>query len=170
MSDDSIIEAARKDIESGMQWSELKKNHPEFMRRYSGAAKRCIPLFWIRRSWKTEVFVFVGKGEAFQRAQQKAAELAPNAYIQNGGNWFDGYEQHKDVIIDNFKGKMMLSTFLGILDKWPCSVPIRRGAPLNWAPTRLFIISEKQPEEWYPNENADRQEAIRRRLDYIEVF
>ena len=140
------------------------------MRRYSRTAKASIPLYWKRRNWKTEVFVLIGKGEAFQRAQQKAAELAPNAYISNGGNWFDGYEQDKDVIIDNFKGKMMLSTFLGISDKWPCSVPIRRGAPLNWAPTRLFIISEKQPEEWYPKENADRQEAIRRRLDHIKVF
>ena len=170
MSNDPIIEAAMQDIKAGKQMSELKRDHPVFMRRYSSAAKRCIPLFWKERHYKTEVFVFIGQGDAFQRAQQKAVELAPNAYIQNGGNWFNGYEQDKDVIIDNFKGKMMLSTFLGISDKWPCSVPIRRGAPLNWAPTRLFIISEKQPEEWYPKENANSQEQIMRRLDHIEVF
>jgi hypothetical protein len=170
MSNDPIIEAAMQDIKAGKQMSELKRNHPEFMRRYSAAAKRCIPLYWKRRNWKTEVFVLIGKGEAFQRAQQKAAEMAPNAYIHDGGKWFDGYEQHEDVIVDNFKGKMMLSTFLGILDRYPFSVPIRKSAPVNWAPKRIFVISEKQPEEWYPKENADRQEAIRRRLDYIEVL
>lgn len=65
--------------------------------------------------------------------------------------WFDGYDQHNDVLLDEFAGRMSkcpLTTFLALIDRYSQRVPTK-GSFTSWAPKRIFITTNYHPVEWY---------------------
>lgn len=55
-------------------------------------------------------------------------------------NWFDGYDDHPAVIIDDFRSKgISFSFLLRILDRYPLSVPFKGGF-IKWKP-KLIIVT-----------------------------
>ena len=68
--------------------------------------------------------------------------------------WFDGYDNHEAVILDDFnpkpEDKETFKLLLSILDKYPLRVNVK-GSSVNWNPTMLIITSQKPPWEYYGN-------------------
>ena len=68
--------------------------------------------------------------------------------------WFDGYDNHEAVILDDFNpkpdDKETFKLLLSILDKYPLRVNVK-GSSVNWNPTMLIITSQKPPWEYYGN-------------------
>jgi len=68
--------------------------------------------------------------------------------------WFDGYDNHEAVIIDDFNpdpnDKELFKLLLSLLDKYPLRVNVK-GASVNWNPKRIVVTSQRPPWEYYGN-------------------
>lgn len=102
-----------------------------------------------------------------------AHALATDLYslpLNNKDMWFDGYDGHETVLIDDFAGNIKLSLLLRLLDKYPIQVPIKGGF-VDFKPSEVVITTNLHPMKWYKYE--DREEhyrALARRMTHIIVF
>lgn len=85
--------------------------------------------------------------------------------FRDGSNlWFDGYERHNVLLIDDFYGWIPYAFMLHLLDGYPLQLPVKGG--FAWAHYTIVIItSNKPPDAWYSFGMTD---ALRRRLTYIK--
>lgn len=159
--------ACRDAILLGKRGRDLWDDNFTCMAKYHRAMDRYISLCSAPRSWKTQVHVYWGDAGAGK--SRKAFEEAPGAYVHDGSQWFDGYQDHEDVIIDDYTGSIQLDVFLKLLDRYPMQVPVK-GGYVNWVPRRVFITSNLQPVEWYPKATGQQHAAIARRLDTVVFY
>lgn len=82
--------------------------------------------------------------------------------------WFDGYDQQENVIIDDFRGNQCTFAFLlRLLDRYPMRVPVKGGF-VNWVPKKIYITSSQHPEYVYKDQNInDNIDQLLRRIDDI---
>lgn len=91
-------------------------------------------------------------------------------FVDDKGQWFDGYSGQTSALLDDFDGKSIpLTFFLKILDRYPLRVPVK-GNFVNWRPKRIFITSNVPPSAWYPDSIPAHRDALSRRLDVIVEF
>lgn len=64
--------------------------------------------------------------------------------------FFDGYQGQEAVLIDDFKGNIRFNFLLQLLDRYNLRVNTK-GGTTNWCPKRIYITSNYEPHEWYPN-------------------
>jgi len=84
-----------------------------------------------------------------------------------GENWFDGYDGQPIVLFDDFDGtcKITFRMLLRLLDRYPIDVPFKGGyAP--WRPKIIYITTNVEPNNWYPQNDQD-YHAIHRRIDQL---
>lgn len=88
----------------------------------------------------------------------------------NGGlKWFDGYDAHACVILDDFRPEWCkLSFLLRLLDRYKLSVPFKGGFRA-WKPTNIWITCPKHPSECYLDAAEDNEQLIRR-ISIIKEF
>lgn len=80
--------------------------------------------------------------------------------------WFDGYEQERVVILDDFRGGARWQDLLRLLDIYEQRVEVK-GGTVSWNPEEIWITSNVHPIAWYPKEN-DR--ILMRRIHTIIEF
>jgi len=86
------------------------------------------------------------------------------------GLWFDGYDGEPVALLDDFTGSCMpLAYLLKLLDRYPFRVPIK-GGYTNWLPTIIYLTSNIDPDQWYPNAHLEHQRALKRRFTSVEHF
>ena len=89
-------------------------------------------------------------------------------YYGNAGIWWDGYCENKVVCLEEYKAQLPLQKLLQILDPYPLQLECKGGCtPAHY--TILFITSNSSPDQWYKNENNERNEeleALYRRTGY----
>jgi len=78
--------------------------------------------------------------------------------------FWDGYQGHEHVVIDEFRGDIDIAHMLRWLDRYPVIIEIKCGATVFKA-KKIWITSNKDPREWYPNADASTQKALLRRLN-----
>lgn len=123
----------------------------------------------VLRDWATHVTVLVGP-TGIGKTRFAVQQAADDGYWTPGDyKWFDGYTNHKIVIIDDYRGEYPLPLFLRLLDRYPMSVPIKGGFT-NWAPKRIYITSNIQPRGWYDNLDTPSFEALMRRINRLEIL
>lgn len=97
------------------------------------------------------------------------AEHWPDAFWKiPGEKWWDGYEEHETVVLDDFKvGELRLTDLQRLIDWNPLWVEVKGGAVPMLA-KRYIITSNYHPSEWYPK--ADVHGTILRRVhDFAEA-
>lgn len=140
--------------------------------RYHGAFREYRDMAVPKRNWPMFVVCLCGPtGTGKSRA---AFELAGDAYVQAGGEWFDGYDGQRVVILDEFCGNLPWHFLLRLLDRNPMKVPVK-GNFREFVARTVIITSNRRPEEWYDREKfGDVFGALFRRislflwLDYTE--
>lgn len=108
---------------------------------------------------------FVWWGPTGTGKSRKARELAgPDAFFKiPSTKWWDGYQGHEDVVIDEFVGKIAIEYFLTWFDRYACSVEVKGSAvPLN--AKRFYITSNIDPRDWFPDATQFQKDALMRRL------
>lgn len=81
--------------------------------------------------------------------------------------WWDGYRDHRHVVIDEFCGSIGISHLLRWFDRYPVNVEYKGGStPL--VATHIWITSNINPDHWFPEATIEQQDAIRRRYTTIE--
>lgn len=91
----------------------------------------------------------------------------------NGTMWFDGYDMHKYVLLDDFAGAashISLVMLLQILDRYPIEVPVK-GSFTWWLPIKIVVTTNLHPRNWYKWENRESQYlALKRRFTAVFDF
>lgn len=74
----------------------------------------------------------------------------PEAYWKQRSNWWDGYQDHKIVIIDEFYGWLPFDLLLRLCDRYPMHVETK-GGNVNFTADTIIITSNQVPDRWYKN-------------------
>lgn len=113
-------------------------------------------------------FVFHGPtGTGKSRRAWEEAGL--DAYAKDPcTKWWCGYQGQKHVIIDEFRGLINISHVLRWLDRYPVMVETK-GAAVPLCATTFWITSNLPVDRWYVDADCATMEALKRRLNIIEL-
>lgn len=159
------LEEVKEAIDSGANTNELWDNHFANMVRYSGSFQR---YRYLRASrdpgLNVKVYVLwgptgVGKSR-FPRLIHPDLFSVPDVTLQ----WWDGYDGQSTILLDDFDGKSCpVARFLRYLDRYNVQVPVKGGfVPLLCS--TIWISSNTNPDDWFPEENQTKRDAVRRRF------
>lgn len=157
-------------IQSGASLREVVECYPVQYIRYRRGIEALHSRFAqdTASKWRV-VTVSVYYGDSGAGKTRKAIEETEgDFYILDQGErvWFDGYEDQKTLIIDDFYGWIKYGMLLRILDGHPYRCEIKGG--FKWALwERVTITSNKHPEEWY---DKGMTPALKRRISNICHF
>ena len=84
-----------------------------------------------------------------------------------GERWFDGYQEGDAIVIDDYKGEYSINFFKRLLDGYPVSLRIK-GSYQYARPDLIYITSNHDPLDWYPEALAVDRQALRRRYQHVE--
>lgn len=77
--------------------------------------------------------------------------------------FWDGYQNEKNIIIDEFRGGIDIAHLLRWCDRYPVRVEIK-GSSRPLAAEQIWITSNICPRAWYPDADGETLEALLRRL------
>ncbi len=116
-------------------------------------------------------------GKTSKAISDAAREYGPESLFikspSNGSNaWFDGLtQQHRVLILDEFRSDIPYSLLLRILDGYPVSVESKNGTVAIPLIESVYITSNYSPDQVYKNiEDLSQRKPFYRRLDNILCF
>lgn len=85
--------------------------------------------------------------------------------LPDDGGWWDGYDQQKYVIINEYRGHIKYDKLLELIDKTPLSVRRRGREPCPFTSKHVIITSSLSPQDVYCNRmEGDSIEQLLRRI------
>lgn len=95
----------------------------------------------------------------------------PDAYPKDNDHaWFDGYDAHETIIIDDMRyDTFKYNHLLKILDRYPNRVNVKGGTRQNLAHT-IIITAPQSPQEMFENKITENIGQLLRRIDEIKIF
>ena len=132
----SDLESIKNLIDGGFTERHIRNEHYGTYIRYQKALIRDIESMRPDRSWSTELHIYwgaTGTGKS-----RKCREEYPDAYWKTRGNWWDGYDGHEVVIIDEFYGWLPFDFMLRLCDRYPFTVEVKGGVRRNLWPKKLL--------------------------------
>ncbi len=95
------------------------------------------------------------------------------APLNNGTMWYDTYDGHSKVLLDDFGGAsshISLCSLLRLLDRYPVLVPTK-GSHTWWLPNEVFVTTNLLPRNWYKWDNRGEQYwALARRFHKVRLY
>lgn len=92
-------------------------------------------------------------------------EAGLDAYPKDPRSKFwDGYRDHENVVIDEFRGDIDISHLLRWFDRYPVIVEVK-GSSVVFKARRIWITSNLPPDQWYPTLDDATKQALMRRLN-----
>jgi len=119
------------------------------------------------RDWETQIYWFCGAtGTGKSRL---AHELYPDAYwAMDTGQWWEGYDAHKVVIIDDMRRDFLkFHQLLKLFDRYPYRVEVK-GTSRQMLARTIVVTSCYSPEEMFDTREDIQQ--ILRRITKIKYF
>lgn len=96
-------------------------------------------------------------------------EAGLDAYPKDPRSKFwDGYRGHSNVVIDEFRGDIDIAHILRWFDRYPVIVEVK-GTSVVLQSTDIWITTNLNPWDWYPNMDADTKDAMMERLEITEM-
>lgn len=148
----SDLAAVVDSIQSGKDTTQIARDHPiTYIRYFRGIhelAKCLRPT--PPREFKTWVYYYwgpPGSGKS-RRASEEAKSLNENIYYKPRGQWWDGYKQQENVIIDDFYGWIKYDELLKITDRYPYKVQVKGGFE-EFTSRRIWITSNVDTDMLY---------------------
>lgn len=78
--------------------------------------------------------------------------------------FWDGYQNQEHVVIDEFRGGISIGHVLRWFDRYPVNIEIK-GAAVTLKATKIWITSNLEPINWYPDLDQETKQALLRRLE-----
>lgn len=171
----SDIVGLRDAVREGMSEYDCWSEYPIVMAKYSRLYGRVKGL---RRPHAVprEVYILFGEpGTGKTRFVEDEFGGTDDLWVVpiGGQQWYDGYDGHKVVLIDDFNGassKRRLDDLLRLLDRYVSRVPVKGG--YRWFnPRRIYITTNFHPYMWYKWVGREEQyRALARRIGGVKHF
>lgn len=120
------------------------------------------------RDWETKVIWLWGPSGA-GKSRRARELLGTRPYTKSGSNskWWDGYDAHEDVIIDDFRDSSWpLLDLLAVTDRYEHRVEVKGGMRQLLA-RRIVITSIDHPREYYRNAPREPIKQVVRRVTQV---
>ena len=164
----SDLESAINSIREGKRGREFFELHGDIWLRYGRGMESAFRLYEPSRSFKTEVWWYYGPTGTGK--SMRAMELMPEAYWKNNSMWWDGYELHEDVIIDDYRCDFCkFSDLLRLLDRYPYQVQVK-GGTRQFLAKRVIITAPYHPQVMWASRTEEDLGQLLRRIDHILSF
>lgn len=166
------LETLATQISSGLSRRELAEVNPVAILQYARGVDALQSLLSKPRSADTPKDVSVYHGSTGTGKTRTAFEQHPDAYMwgPENGKWFNGYDGHKVVIMDEFRGQLPFGFLLRLLDRYPMQVETK-GGMVQFVADTIIITSPKHPELWYSDlDDCDRLSQLLRRINHVVCF
>jgi len=151
-------------IHAGTTEEEISQEHFSEWVRYRQSFKAYRILHQEPRTSKTEVTVI--QGPTGTGKSKWCMDNYPDAYWKGRDPWWDGYEEHEVVVLDEFYGWMPYDLLLRLCDRYPLQVEVK-GGKVNFSAKKIFITTNKHPRSWYKDAYFP---ALARRVEAWWVF
>lgn len=161
-----------KTIQDGASFHRLAVSSPSMVIRYSRGIQ-ALKTWHFEPLFRPFLDVIVhwgatGTGKTWTVYMENDDVFAVMTPSSNGHIWFDGYDQQKIVLFDDFRPDWMTSSLLlRLLDKYPMTVEVK-GAQVAWNPKKIFITTDAHPSGWFEDSSTTRQ--LLRRISEIIHF
>ena len=161
------LDAVAAMVREGRKRRDIAAEHgTEFIKFHKGIAALDSALNDTPREAPPQVFWFWGPtGTGKTRAAYAACEADGGAYFKMSTNkWWDGYERHENVIIDDFRRDF--STFaelLRLLDRYPMTVEVKGGS-VQFVAKRIYITTPKCIVDTWEGRTEEDIQQLRRRV------
>jgi len=110
-----------------------------------------------------EVIVYWGR-TGTGKSRRAWDEAGINAYPKDPRSKFwDGYRNQQHVVIDEFRGNIDISHVLRWFDRYPVIVEVK-GSSVVLNAKKIWITSNLNPRNWYPDLDEETLAALLRRL------
>lgn len=133
-------------------------------------AAKWLTYFEKERNWHPEVWWFWGPTSTGKshRAFEIMNDPAKRHIQRNSSKWWDGYDAHEDVIIEEYRGSFCkFSELLGLLDKYPLKVEVKYGFR-SFLAKRIIITSNQSPQQIWWSRTEEQTDQLLRRINHIE--
>jgi len=151
-------------IRSGANLQEIADTHPSAALRYGTGILRMSQFFRPKREKDVYIWTFWGPTGTGKTKRVWDFTDPDQMWVHPGHQWFDGYMGHKAVLFDDFDGSWFkMHYLLKLLDNYVFQVPVKGGYTW-WIPYTIFITSNIDPGDWYPNAKSEHKSALLRRL------
>lgn len=165
----SDLTALAKLVTSGATKRKIAEDMPEMVLKFSRGIETLQSWLSSSRTEKTQVYWFYGATGTGK--SHKAFEMAPNAYFKMADNkWWDGYEGHEDVIVEDYRRDFStFSQLLRLLDKYPLMVEAK-GSTRPMLAKRIFFTTPKSPQDTWEGRTEEDLAQLLRRVENIWFF
>ncbi len=171
------LEGFKDAIKAGAKLRDLVDDHFGILARYPKFYSTLTSLNRPERSEELVVTLLIGPtGLGKTRRVMDEFGQDPNFFIaplSNGTCWYDGYDGHTTVLLDDFAGAAShcsLCFMLRLLDRYPVPVPTK-GSHTWWMPNKVFVTTNVEPRHWYKWENRGEQYvALARRFAKVYLY
>lgn len=135
----------------------------DFLRYHKGMEKYQALVAKEKSKEFRNVEVIVHCGSTGTGKTKKAMEEA--TYKTEGAKlkWWDGYNNDKCIVIDEFANQITITELLNILDGYQLRLDVK-GSHTYARWTKVYITTNLSWEEWYPNAHPEHRNALGRRI------
>lgn len=119
------------------------------------------------RNWKPIVIWIYGPTGTGKSYRARTFGTPENTYVKSSGSkWWDGYDAHEVVILDDFRDSWFEFTeMLSLLDRYEKRVEVK-GASRQFKPRMIIVTSVFEPKDCYLGlRHRDSQAQLFRRID-----
>lgn len=166
------IIAFKDQIKTGMTALDLWDNNTTEMAKYYRMYES-LSLLIKPEPREVEVRLYIGK-PGTGKTRSVHAEY-PDHWASNigGGNWYDGYDHHQVVLLDDFSGArnhISVVDLLRLIDRYVLRVPVK-GSFRWWCPKVIIITTNDHPSRWYDWQRRKvHYAALQRRISTVLEF
>jgi len=166
----SDLDIAMSEIRKGITIAKLYEIMPDIAARYPRFIEKYYGLKELSRPLDTPVEVTWIYGPTGVGKTRSVHSHYPHTFVPQSYKWWDGYDRHDVVLIDDFRADFCkFHELLKLLDRYPFKVEVK-GGMRQFCATKIFITCPYHPLDVYLNRTDEDLAQLTRRIKTIIQF